>query len=151
MPQPQQRISHLVLQHKLDLGRKRNPFCKASIMKTSNLSVTSVAAPNPALIAFFIEANRLADVARERATLRENTSAFAEVVDVILPLTLSSSKHLGEHHSHSTWSVAVAQESLSSGSSIIKTKSLLPRNLMVMQFNSRPLSPRQKLTFRVGE
>lgn len=111
-------------------------------------SMTPLVTPRPALVAFFMEANRLADVARERAGVREHMSLFAVVVDTPLPLTLLPSKHSETYSTQSARLVSAEPKSTLPGG--IRPKPTLPRNLLVMQFNSRPQLPRQKLTFRVG-
>lgn len=117
-------------------------------MKALNKSVAPGLASSPALVAFFVEANRLADVARERAAARESTDLFPMLVDVALPLIQPASKR-PEAHSQRPAGPLPAKPKLSSMDGI-RPKPLLPRTLLVMQFNSRLRLPQQKLTFRVG-
>ena len=50
-------------------------------MKASKPFVTSAVTPSRALVAFFMEANRLADIARGRAKAFRDVTIFSELVD----------------------------------------------------------------------
>ena len=134
----------------LGLGRRRKPFWKVKDVKASKPFVTSVVTPSRALVAFFIEANRLADVARERATALRDMIIFSKLVDLMLPMFMPIFEAFATCLPQPA-SSAVAKPELRLSKDIIKSAPLLPRNLIVVQFHSRPRCPHQKLTIRVGK
>ena len=118
-------------------------------MKASNPSVTSAVATSPALVAFFMEANRLAAIAYEREATRENAYVLPVGVDAVTPPIRPTLEPFGTHSPRPAWFISAKSKPVLPG--IVSINPATARNPLVVQFSPRTRQPCPKLTSSAGE